>query len=69
MTAPHPLADACPFCPPGDYPAEAPLSVTDDGVSLRADYRHEACGANWACWWDSAAVNWPLRREHPAVTQ
>jgi hypothetical protein len=55
------LADACPECHPGDFPAVLPSSVTPDGNgSLRADYRHEACGTTWAAWWDAAAAHWPL---------
>jgi hypothetical protein len=57
------LADACPVCPPGDYPAVLPSRVEDTGGSLRAEYRHEVCGADWDCWWDAGASGWPLHRE------
>jgi hypothetical protein len=64
MTALSPLADACPSCPPGDHPPVAPLrDPVLDGGSLKARYRHEACGFEWSCWWDPAAVEWPLLRE------
>lgn len=61
MSAPSPLADACPKCPPGDFPAVPPLQpVTREGSSLRANYRHEECGYEWSCWWDPDASGWPL---------
>lgn len=53
-------ADACPQCFPGDYSAVAPESVTPTETgSLRARYRHEACGHEWNCWWSPAASAWP----------
>ena len=60
MTIPSPLADCCPQCHPGDHPAVLPLSVTRDGASLRAVYRHDACGTTWPCWWDPSG-----RRDGP----
>ena len=59
MTIPSPLSDACPQCFPGDFPPVLPLSVTRDGASLRAVYRHDACGTTWPCWWDPSASGWP----------
>lgn len=53
------LADACPGCHPGDYPAVAPSAVACGGGSLRASYRHDACGRQWCCWWDAEAAGWP----------
>lgn len=52
------LADACPNCHPGDHNAVVPYNVTDDGLSLRAEYHHDECGAAWACSWDAAAAGW-----------
>lgn len=64
MTALSPLADACPQCPPGDHPAVPPASVlAEPSGSLRAEYLHRACGAQWSCWWDAGAVDWSLSRE------
>jgi hypothetical protein len=60
----HPLADACPTCHPGDHPAVAPTTITDDGGSLRAAYQHEVCGTAWECAWDAASV-WPSHNEPP----
>lgn len=59
MTTPSPLADSCPQCHPGDYPAVLPHTVTPDGMSLLARYRHAACGTEWPCWWDPEASGWP----------
>ena len=66
MTAPSTLADACPQCLPGDHPAVPPASVTQVGGSLKASYRHDACGTSWDCWWDPASVGWPLSRDEAA---
>lgn len=54
------LADACPACHPGDHDAVVPYDVTEagDGLSLRAEYFHDACGAAWSCSWDAAAAGW-----------
>lgn len=55
------LADACPSCHPGDFPAVLPHCVTPVGNgSVRAGYRHDACGTSWLCWWDAEAAQWPL---------
>jgi hypothetical protein len=70
MTIPSTLADACPSCHPGDYPAILPhLPVTPEpNGSLRAEYRHAECGAEWVTWWDARAAGWwplapvPLRK-------
>ena len=65
MTAPQ-FADACPECPPGDHPAVIPESVAEISGSLRATYRHAACGSEWVCWWDPESAGWPLSREEAA---
>jgi hypothetical protein len=59
VTAPFPLADACPACFPGDYPAVTPRLVTAawDG-SLRAQYVHAVCGTTWVTCWDAGASAW-----------
>jgi hypothetical protein len=59
MTGPSPLADACPFCHPGDHPAVLPFLVIFAGTSLRALYRHQVCGTIWPCSWDADATGWP----------
>jgi hypothetical protein len=62
------LADACPSCPPGDFPAVLPAGNPERlNGSLRAAYRHEECGAEWTCWWNPEALPWPLRREERAA--
>lgn len=67
MTAPSPMSDACPQCPPGDHPAVPPaVPVVEIGGSLKASYRHGACGTSWDCWWDPGAVGWPLSRDEAA---
>jgi hypothetical protein len=53
------LADACPFCHPGDHPAVLPFLVIYAGTSLRALYRHQVCGTIWPCSWDADATGWP----------
>lgn len=58
MTASSPLADACPSCHPGDYPAVTPHTVTE-GASIEAEYLHDVCGTKWRCWWDPDATGWP----------
>ena len=64
MTAPPRLADACPSCPPGEFPAVLPSAVIPEANgSLRAVYDHGPCGARWKCWFDPEAAGWPLRRE------
>ena len=68
VTAPHPLADACPGCFPGDHPASPPLEVTEEPGhpgSLRASY---ACtqGHAWVCWWDARSAEWPIDRSQAA---
>lgn len=57
---PSPLADACPQCHPGDHPPVLPLAepVLDRG-SLKARYRHAACGTEWECWRDPRSAGWP----------
>lgn len=67
MTFPAPLADACPKCPPGDFPAVTPHQVGRISGSLCARYHHDACGHEWICWWNPAAVAWPLSREGNAA--
>jgi hypothetical protein len=43
------------------FPAVLPSTVVPAGNgSLRADYRHEACGTSWPAWWDAEAAWWPL---------
>lgn len=70
LCTPSDLKDACPQCPPGDFPAVYPLSAAEEGGSLRAAYRHEECGAEWQCWWHPEAVGgWPLRREELTATE
>jgi hypothetical protein len=61
MTVPSPLADACPRCFPDAEAAVLPVSepVLDRG-SLRAHYRHDACGSEWDCWFDPEASGWAL---------
>jgi hypothetical protein len=64
-----PLADACPKCFPGDYPASLPLEVTEEPGhpgSLRASYRCTQ-GHSWVCWWDAGASGWPVTRTEAAA--
>jgi len=61
------LADCCPRCRIGDFPASLPHAVAPDPAcasSLRADYD---CGRGhrWTTWWDAASANWP-RQESAA---
>ncbi len=58
LIIPH-LRQACPSCFPGDFPAVEPHSTVSTGATLRADYRHEACGTAWVRWWDAASAGWP----------
>jgi hypothetical protein len=58
-----PLADACPQCHPGDYPAVLPFLVTQHEGSLRAWYKHKTCGTSWSCGWDAETAGWPLSRD------
>lgn len=65
MTASR-LADCCPFCWPGDHPALLPLTVaSDEHDSLRAHYRHDACGREWNTWWNREAAGWPALDREP----
>lgn len=57
------LADACPSCSPGDFPPVLPAGTPMfEAGSLHARYVHPVCGTVWSCWWDPAAVDWPLTR-------
>lgn len=64
--SPPRLADACPSCHPGDYPAVTRRSVTPDANnSLCAEYTHTAGGVthSWATWWNADAADvFPLQR-------
>jgi hypothetical protein len=57
-----PLADSCPSCHPGDYPAVLPFIILRDGDGLRAWYKHEPCQSAWSCGWDAEACGWPQDR-------
>lgn len=51
------MADACPACPPGSFPAVIPYTAPVEGASARARYKHDACGHEWSCWWDPESVS------------